>query len=211
MQKAFSSSFSKAFNQSYGYEYAFRMTFSPGVIPAGLVTTIAGSRWDYLTEADEIAGVETEFLTNTPTITWRGLRAGTAYTNYFLNSKTPVTQTITFAAAGTYTCYHYGTGSVTVSGASTGNGATVGTGAGTRSSSVTFTTASAGITVTFTVAGSVNRVSVNTGSTAMPFIPTAGTAIGSVSEIGGYSVTYVKAFNAFNSSYVQFVLPAMIF
>lgn len=47
-------------------KYAFRMAFNPGVIPTGLVTTIAGSRWDYLTEADEIAGVETKFLANTP-------------------------------------------------------------------------------------------------------------------------------------------------
>ena len=51
-------------------EYAFRMTFSPGVIPAGLVTTIAGSRWDYLHTGDT---EETEFGVNTPTITDLGL------------------------------------------------------------------------------------------------------------------------------------------
>ena len=191
-------------------DYAFRMIFQPGSIPAGLVTTIAGSRWDYLTEADEIAGIETAFPANVPTITWRGLRGCTSYTNYFLNSKTPVTQTITFAAAGTYTCYHYGTGSVTVSGASTGNGATVGTGVGTRSSAVTFTTASSGMTVTFTVAGTVNRVSVNTGATAMPFIPTGGTAVASVNEIGGYSVTNPKAYTAFNTVSGQFSLPLKV-
>ena len=198
------------FRPVYDSRYVFSMRFTPGNIPTGLVTSISGTRYDYLTEEDEIAGIETAFPANIPTITWRGLRACTAYTNYFLNSKTPVTQTITFAAAGTYTCYHYGTGSVTVSGASTGNGATVGTGAGTRSSAVTFTTASAGMTVTFTVAGSVNRVSVNTGATAMPFIPTGGTAVASVNEIGGYSVTNPKAYTAFNTVSGQFSLPLKV-
>lgn len=70
MQKAFSSSFSKAFNQSYGDEYAFRMAFNPGSIPAGLVTTIAGTRYDYRYAGDT---AETEFGVNTPTITDFGL------------------------------------------------------------------------------------------------------------------------------------------
>lgn len=155
----------------------FEMLFLPGFDQPGLVCNTSGGAYDYLTPLDEINGNETYFPAGTPVITHKGLRGSSGYTCYFLNSKSPVTQDITFAAAGTYTLYHYGAGSVSVSGASTGDGTDAGAGTGIASDGLTFTTASAGMTVSFTVSGAVDRCQVNSGTVAMPFVPVLATNV----------------------------------
>lgn len=85
-----------------------------------------------------------------------------AATNYFLNSDAPATQTIALAA-GTYTIWVVGSGSITLSSGATG---TV-----TSAAPLTFTTS--GSTV-FTVSGSLTKVQVESGSKATSYIPTAG-------------------------------------
>lgn len=96
-----------------------------------------------------------------------------ATTNLFLNSATPATQGITVTAQA-YTLSFYGTGTITLSGASTA-GPLVGTGAEPNRVSLTFTP-SAG-TLTLTLSGSVTRPQLETGTVATSPIITAGSAV----------------------------------
>lgn len=142
-------------------------------MPTGTFTRSGvGSYFDY-------AGVLQSAATNTPRFTFNpnNLAAGAvllneaAATNVLLNSATVATQTITTSAA-TYTLSFYGTGSVTLSGASTG----VLTGTGTLARvSLTFV-ATAGST-TLTVSGVATNGQLEVGSTATSIIPTTGTAV----------------------------------
>lgn len=89
-------------------------------------------------------------------------------TNFFLNSDTLSTQSVTSTAVD-YTLSFYGTGTVTVSGNATGTLA--GTGANERVSLVV--TATAG-TITATVAGTVENGQLEAGSFPSSYISTAG-------------------------------------
>jgi hypothetical protein len=96
-----------------------------------------------------------------------------AATNLYLNSATPATQSIAVSAVQ-YTLSFYGTGTLTLSGASTA-GPLVGTGAEPNRVSLTFTP-SAG-TLTLTLTGSISRPQLETGPVATSPIVTTGSAV----------------------------------
>ena len=91
-------------------------------------------------------------------------------TNFFLNSETPATQSITVSSQP-YTVSFWGPGTITFSGSHSGS--LVGTGENDRVS-VTFT-ASAGV-LNCTVSGVVSRAQVESGAVATSYIVTAGSA-----------------------------------
>ena len=102
----------------------------------------------------------------------QGLEIEPQATNLFLNNTTGATQSITVTAQA-YTLSFYGTGTITLSGASTA-GPLVGSGASTRVS-LTFTP-SAG-TLTCTVSGSCADVQLEAGPIATSVIQTYGSAV----------------------------------
>lgn len=110
-----------------------------------------------------------EFDTNGDPI---GLRPESAKTNVFLNSDTGVTQDCSVSATA-YTLSFWGTGTITLSGASSA-GPLVGSGVNNR---VTLTfTPSAG-TLTLTVSGTCSRVQLEAGSSASSYIRTFGSTV----------------------------------
>jgi hypothetical protein len=96
-----------------------------------------------------------------------------AATNLYLNSATPATQTIAVTAQQ-YTLSFYGTGTLTLSGASTA-GPLVGTGAEPNRVSLTFTPSAGNLTLT--LSGSISRPQLETGPVATSPIITAGSAV----------------------------------
>ena len=100
-----------------------------------------------------------------------GLIVEGAATNILLNSATLSTQSVTVSAQE-YTLSFYGTGTVTLSGASTA-GPLVGTGANQRVS-LTFTPSAGSLTCT--VSGTVEYAQLEAGDTATSYITTTGTA-----------------------------------
>jgi hypothetical protein len=107
---------------------------------------------------------------NPVTLQPRGLLIEGARTNLVLNSDTLSTQNVTVTAVA-HTLSFYGTGTITLSGASTA-GPLVGTGAFPQRVSLTFTP-SAG-TLTLTVTGSVRFANLEVGPFASSYIPTTG-------------------------------------
>ena len=101
----------------------------------------------------------------------KGLLIEGARTNVFLNSTTPATQSITVTAQA-YTLSFYGTGTITLSGASTA-GPLVGTGANNR---VTLTFTPSAASLTLTLSGTVNYPQLEAGSFASSYIVCGGTA-----------------------------------
>ena len=101
-----------------------------------------------------------------------GLLIEESRANILLNSATGTTQSVTVSATA-YTLSFYGTGTVTLSGASTA-GPLVGTGANNRVS-LTFTPTAG--TLTLTVSGTVTKWQLEAGSFATSYIQTAGTAV----------------------------------
>jgi hypothetical protein len=95
-----------------------------------------------------------------------------AATNLYLNSNAPATQGIPVTAQQ-YTLSFYGTGTLTLSGASTA-GPLVGTGAEPNRVSLTFTPSAGSLTVT--LSGSISRPQLETGPVATSPIITAGSA-----------------------------------
>jgi hypothetical protein len=102
-----------------------------------------------------------------------GVALEPAATNLFLNSTAPATQGIAVTAQ-VYTLSFYGTGTITLSGASTA-GPLVGTGAAPNRVSLTFTP-SAG-TLTLTLTGTIVRPQLETGTVATSPIDTTGSAV----------------------------------
>lgn len=124
------------------------------------------------------AGVLTAATTNVPRFDFDpvthaplGLLIEEARTNLFLNSATLVTQTVTVTAAP-FSLSFYGTGTVTLTGASIA-GPLVGTGVANRVS-LTFTPTAGSLTATVT--GSVTNAQIEAGGFVTSWIPTAGTA-----------------------------------
>ena len=106
------------------------------------------------------------------TLELRGLLIEPQRTNLLLNSATLSTQSVTVTAT-VHTLSFYGTGTVTLSGASTA-GPLVGTGANNR---VTLTFTPTAGSLTLTVSGSVTLAQLEAGDFATSYIPTAGTAV----------------------------------
>jgi hypothetical protein len=102
-----------------------------------------------------------------------------AATNRYLNSNAPATQGITVTAQQ-YTLSFYGTGTLTLSGASTA-GPLVGTGAEPNRVSLTFTPSAGSLTVT--LSGSISKPQLETGPVATSPIITAGSAATRTSDV----------------------------
>lgn len=107
-----------------------------------------------------------------------------ARTNLFLNSAVGATQNVTVTAVA-HTLSMYGTGSITLSGASTA-GPLNGTGANNRVS-LTFTP-SAG-TLTLTVTGTCTRVQLEVGAFASSYMETAGASFARGADVATASLT----------------------
>jgi hypothetical protein len=102
----------------------------------------------------------------------RGMLIEEARTNVLLNSATLVTQSVTVTAQA-YTLSFYGTGTVTLSGASTGS--LVGTGAFPQRVARTFTPTAG--TLTCTVTGTVQNAQLEAGSFVTSYVPVTAAAV----------------------------------
>lgn len=141
------------------YLWGAQLTQGPGALDYTPTTTaiVYGPRFDY----DPV------------TLACRGLLIEEQRTNLLLNSAALVTQNVTVTAV-VHTLSFYGTGTITLSGASTA-GPAVGSGAYPTRTTLTFTP-SAG-TLTLTVSGSVTLAQLETGAFATSYIPTTTTSL----------------------------------
>lgn len=120
--------------------------------------------------------------------------------NSLLDGTNLSTQSVTLSATA-YTLSFYGTGTVTLSGASTA-GPLVGTGANTRVS-LTFTPTAG--SVTFTVSGTVKWANLEAGSMPTSFIPTAGaSATRSADNASMTGSNFSSWFNAREGTFVAY-------
>lgn len=131
-----------------------------GVAPA---TSISGTRYGI------VNGIVTQFAVNQSPIEDDGLRGCPAFTQYFLNNETPVTQSITLAA-GSYCLWVEGSGSATFNGLTSTAGVPK-----------VFTLAS-GFTGNCVITGSVTKIMLNSGLFPAPFSTTEGVTKSFVSE-----------------------------
>lgn len=125
------------------------------------------------------------------TLAARGLLIEEARTNLLLNSATLSTQNVTVTAVA-HTLSFYGTGTVTLSGASTA-GPLVGGGAYPTRSTLTFTP-SAG-TLTLTVTGTVQNAQLEVGGFATSWVPTTGASATRAADVATIA-TSAFPFNA---------------
>lgn len=121
----------------------------------------------------------------------RGLLIEEARTNSLLNSATLGTQSVAVTAQP-YTLSFYGTGTVTLSGASTA-GPLVGTGAFPTRVALTFTPTAG--TLTLTVSGSVLNANLEAGSFATSYIPTTAAAVTRVLDVANIPVASIGGFD----------------
>ncbi|HXU05114.1 MAG TPA: hypothetical protein VN903_29335 [Polyangia bacterium] len=121
----------------------------------------------------------------------RGLLIEEPRTNLLLNSATLGTQTVTVTAQA-YTLSFYGTGTVTLSGASTA-GPLAGTGAFPQRVSLTFTPAAGSLTATVT--GSVLNAQLEAGAAASSWIPTTAAAVARTVDTAVYVAAPLDANN----------------
>jgi hypothetical protein len=132
----------------------------------------------------------------------RGLLIEESRTNLLLNSDTLATQSVDVTAVP-HTLSFYGTGTVTLSGASTA-GPLVGTGASDRVS-LTFTPSAASLTLT--LSGSATRAQLEAGPYATSYIPTTSAAVTRAADVCTTSVLN-PWFNAeAGTLFVEYLIP----
>jgi hypothetical protein len=152
-----------------------RATTATTVNSAGLIVSVA-------------SGVPRSYYDPT-TLAYRGYLAEGARTNLVLNSLIDgtdfSTQSVNVTAVA-HTLSFYGTGTITLSGASTA-GPLVGTGVYPQRVSLTFTPTAASLTLTVT--GSCKFVQLEVGSFASSFIPTAGASVTRNADVLTYPVS----------------------
>lgn len=158
---------------------ALDLNFLSGALPADVTFTRASTAWYF-----NSAGVLTAAAANAPrfdydpaTLQLKGMLVERAGTNLVLNSSVLATQSVTVTAVA-HTLSFFGTGTVTLTGASTA-GPLVGTGASNRVS-LTFTPTAGSLTLTVT--GSVTIAQLEVGSYATSPIVTAGTTVTRAAE-----------------------------
>ncbi len=132
--------------------------------------------------------------------TREGILVEEARTNVLLNSDiiqtNLATQSVTVTAVP-HTLSFYGTGTITLSGASTA-GPLVGSGAFPTRSTLTFTPSAGSLTLTVT--GTVQLAQLEIGSGASSFIPTAGSAVTRNADV--VTLTYPGAFSTTQGTWV---------
>lgn len=167
-----------------------------GSLPAGMTLTRASAA-TYVDGSGAIVTVGVDVPRFTPT----GLLIEEAATNLLLNTATLATQGVTVTAVA-HTLSFYGTGTVTLSGASTA-GPLVGTGANDRVS-LTFTPTAG--TLTCTVTGSVTSAMLETKTAASSYCPSAGTQGVRARDVP----TLPSGLNGATISYaIRFALPSV--
>jgi len=159
-----------------------RATTATTVNSSGLIVSVA-------------SGVARSYYDPT-TLAYMGYLAEGARTNLVLNSLIDgtdfSTQSVSVAAVA-HTLSFYGTGTITLSGASTA-GPLVGTGVYPQRVSLTFTPSAASLTLTVT--GSCKFVQLEVGSFASSFIPTAGSSVTRNADV----LTYPSAGNVLTAT-----------
>lgn len=183
---------------------ALSLDFTAGSLdPRITVSRASGKTYFDSSGAIQLAAANTAYFDYDPaTLTARGLLIEEARINALRNSLLDGTNLSTQSVgmpATTFTLSFYGTGTITLSGASTA-GPLVGTGMSTRVS-LTFTP-SVGL-VTFTVSGTVKWANLEVGSFATSFIPTAGSPATRAADI--VSMTGTNFSDWFNSAEGTFV------
>lgn len=144
---------------------------------------------------------------NPTTLAPLGFLVEEARTNLLLNSGTLVTQTVTVTAVA-HTLSFYGTGTVTLTGASTA-GPLVGTGAYPNRVTLTFTP-TAGMLI-LTVTGSVQFANLEAGSFATSYIPTTAVAVTRAADLAAIN-TLSPWFNSSQGTlFAQFEASANTF
>jgi hypothetical protein len=133
----------------------------------------------------------------------RGLRVDPAATNLLLNSAALSTQTVTVAAVP-YTLSFYGTGTITLSGASTA-GPLVGTGPLPSRASLTFTPTAGALTLT--VSGDVVFAQLETGTARTSPIVTEGTALTRAADIANLAIPAGIVSRQESAWYVEWLRP----
>lgn len=140
--------------------------------------------------------------------TCKGFLVEDQRTNSLLNTATLSTQNVTVSATP-YTLSFYGTGTVTLSGASTA-GPLVGTGAYPNRVTLTFTPTAG--TLTLTVSGTVSQAQLEAGSFATSYIPVGATTAGNTRNAdvavlftqtfpyNGSEGTVISSFNTFDGT-----------
>ncbi len=180
---------------------AWTANFLAGEFPENITFTRASNATDFnssgtlVTEADN----EPRFDYNPLSLQPRGLLLEGARTNLLLNSATLSTQSVTVTAVA-HTLSFYGTGTVTLSGASTA-GPLVGTGAFPNRVSLTFTPTAG--TLTLTVTGTVQFANLEpSASFPSSYIPTTGTAATRAADSALNSVLASIGFNPLEGTVV---------
>jgi hypothetical protein len=171
----------------------FERNFLTGSLGAGAVFTRASTGTYY-----DSGGVPRTAAINAPrfdydptTLQLKGLLLEDASTNLLLNSGALSTQSVTVAAQS-YALSFYGTGTITLSGASTA-GPLVGAGASPSRVSLIFT-ATAGL-LTCTVTGSVVNAQLDTVGYTTSYIPTLGAAVTRAADVLSYPIAGVTGFD----------------
>lgn len=159
------------------------LDFLTGAMPGGVTFTRASAAWIY------DGSTLTPYATNAARLTASGLLIEESRTNLLLGSAALATQSVTVTASA-HTLSFYGTGTVTLSGASTA-GPLIGTGAANRVA-LTFTPAAGALTCT--VSGDVRYANLELGGFATSAIVTAGSTVTRAADVA--TVTAGAWFNA---------------